>query len=260
MARKTGLAALLAVFPALAFFVPAASATSDLCRQLEAQRGQGSLGGGAHLDRYDIAIAEQRQQLLLARDRTAEAGCGFSMVGAAITYCAKLNAKIDEMEANLDRLLRHSDKSSVAAADADDRLLSLLAANGCNTGGTTGIDANADLIEEIFGPGNQDEVAMPKAGAGSSAQKDEESVEAVGNPAPAQKASTLSPSIVAPETRTPPKPVAPQIAVSSSETPHDEAMPHQPDPDRKVRVVGPRFLPDPEAAIDLQAPARRQAR
>ena len=30
--------------------------------------------------------------------------------------------------------------------------------------------------------------------------------------------------------------------------------------DRKVRVVGPRFLPDPEAAIDLRAPARRKSR
>lgn len=29
---------------------------------------------------------------------------------------------------------------------------------------------------------------------------------------------------------------------------------------RKVRVVGPTFLPDPEAAIDLRAPARNQAR
>lgn len=29
---------------------------------------------------------------------------------------------------------------------------------------------------------------------------------------------------------------------------------------RKVRVVGPTFLPDPEAAIDLQAPAQRQVR
>ncbi len=32
------------------------------------------------------------------------------------------------------------------------------------------------------------------------------------------------------------------------------------DDDRKVRVVGPVFLPDPEAAIDLTAPARTQAR
>ncbi|MVA97621.1 DUF2865 domain-containing protein [Nitratireductor sp. CAU 1489] len=34
----------------------------------------------------------------------------------------------------------------------------------------------------------------------------------------------------------------------------------QDDDDRKVRVVGPVFLPDPEAAIDLTAPARTQAR
>ncbi|MEQ9572392.1 MAG: hypothetical protein RLN95_09980, partial [Nitratireductor sp.] len=32
------------------------------------------------------------------------------------------------------------------------------------------------------------------------------------------------------------------------------------DGERKVRVVGPAFLPDPEAAIDLTAPARTQAR
>lgn len=33
----------------------------------------------------------------------------------------------------------------------------------------------------------------------------------------------------------------------------------EPDKDRKVRVVGPKFLPDPSAAIDLQAPAQKKA-
>ena len=35
--------------------------------------------------------------------------------------------------------------------------------------------------------------------------------------------------------------------------------PRKPDEDRKVRVVGPSFLPDPSAAIDLQVPARKPA-
>lgn len=39
----------------------------------------------------------------------------------------------------------------------------------------------------------------------------------------------------------------------ATEVPIDEAK-------RNVRVVGPRFLPDPEEAIDLRAPARTQAR
>jgi hypothetical protein len=38
-----------------------------------------------------------------------------------------------------------------------------------------------------------------------------------------------------------------------------EAVPHDPG-QRKVRVVGPTFLPTPEAAIDLRAPVRKQAR
>ncbi|HWK67059.1 MAG TPA: hypothetical protein VNS34_19210 [Rhizobiaceae bacterium] len=41
--------------------------------------------------------------------------------------------------------------------------------------------------------------------------------------------------------------------------PSPEATPHDPG-ERKVRVVGPTFLPDPEGAINLRAPVRKQAR
>jgi len=37
----------------------------------------------------------------------------------------------------------------------------------------------------------------------------------------------------------------------------DETTARPLDPERKVRVVGPMFLPDPEGAIDLRAPAKR---
>jgi hypothetical protein len=268
MAKQTGLIALLAASTGLVILAPAANAASDLCRQLEAQRAGGSVGGGpAHLDQYDIAIAEQRQQLLLARDRTAEAGCSFSMVGAAVTYCARLNARIDQMEDNLDKLLRHRDRSSARNTKADDRLLALLAANGCDTGETAGKDANTELIEEIFGPENDDETALrPEAAISPPGQAGTEgssqSIEAVAAPPPAGKEnlSPLSPSIVAPETKTPPKPAIsqPPAGISSTEPEREDAAPHQPDPDKKVRVVGPTFLPGPEAAIDLQAPAPRQ--
>jgi hypothetical protein len=250
----------------LAFLAPAANAASDLCRQLEAQRAGGSVGGGpAHLDQYDIAIAEQRQQLLLARDKTAEAGCSFSMVGAAVTYCARLNARIDQMEDNLDKLLRHRDKSSARGVMADDRLLALLAANGCDTGETAGRQENTELIEEIFSPEDGAETALrPEAAISPPGQAGTEgnnqSIEAIAAPPPADDAK-LSPSMVAPETKTPPKPAAPQppAEISSPELDKQDAVPHQPDPDKKVRVVGPTFLPGPEAAIDLQAPAPRQA-
>jgi hypothetical protein len=61
---------------------------------------------------------------------------------------------------------------------------------------------------------------------------------------------------------TPPEPKAkapaPKTDVAVDKQP--EAVAVEPDADRKVRVVGPRFLPDPKGAIDLRVPARPEAR
>ncbi|RUM97979.1 hypothetical protein EET67_10220 [Pseudaminobacter arsenicus] len=266
MAGWKGLVAPLAVWIGFAIQAPVVHAASDLCSQLEAQLATGQLvGGSAHVGVYDTAIAEQREQLLLARDRTAEAGCGFSMVGAGIRYCAKLNARIEHMERNLDKLLRQRDRSSArsGARSADDRLLALLAANGCDTGQAND-SGNAELVEEIFGPSiENDAVAAPEKDQSAGISGDAPIRSGAGSfeiireqPPQADRDMTSprpSPSIIAPDTATPPKPAAQQ------QRPED-AIPHQPDPDRKVRVVGPTFLPDPGAAIDLQAPAPRQVR
>jgi Protein of unknown function (DUF2865) len=56
-----------------------------------------------------------------------------------------------------------------------------------------------------------------------------------------------------------PKPAAPAPKAGIDVTKQPEAVAVEPDADRKVRVVGPRFLPDPEAAIDLRAPGQPQA-
>ncbi|MGB3386490.1 MAG: hypothetical protein WBA88_00760 [Pseudaminobacter sp.] len=268
MAGLRGLGALLTASIGLAVSVPAAHAASDLCRQLEAQRTSGpGTGSSAHLNQYDIAIAQQRQQLLLARDRTAEAGCGFSMVGAGIRYCAKLNARIERMERNLDKLERQRDRSVArSGVSADDRLLALLAANGCDTGDTDS-SANAELIEDIFGPSaGNDTVAIQEGGRHAMTSGDTQadtgtgSFEIIAGRPPADEdvvSPRPSPSIVTPDVAAPPLPVEqPQ----SADLPGKNAIAHQPDPDRKVRVVGPAFLPDPGAAIDLQAPAPRQGR
>ncbi len=78
-----------------------------------------------------------------------------------------------------------------------------------------------------------------------------------GAPPAGRQTSTESGSFVTPPE---PKPKAPapkaQIAVEKQ----PEAVAVEPDEDRKVRVVGPRFLPDPEAAIDLRVPDQPQAR
>jgi hypothetical protein len=237
-----------------------AHAASDLCSQLEAQLA--SSGGSAHVSKYDDAIAQQRQQLLLARDRTAEAGCGFSMVGAGIRYCAKLNARIESMERNLDKLQRQRAKSSTkGAVRADRQLLALLDANGCRAGNE--ID-NSDLIEEIFDPpskdiGNRepdDLLPAPDAAPAGSVTTDLEINAGKHSPADTAAAAPVpSPSIVTPDVAAPPKAVAPKPQVAG-----EDAVPHQPDPNRKVRVVGPTFLPTPEAAKDQPVQDPIQAR
>jgi hypothetical protein len=69
---------------------------------------------------------------------------------------------------------------------------------------------------------------------------------------PAENGSFVTPSE--------PKPEAPAPRADIAVEKQPEAVAVEPDEDRKVRVVGPRFLPDPEAAIDLRAPDQRQAR
>lgn len=51
-----------------------------------------------------------------------------------------------------------------------------------------------------------------------------------------------------------------QSAPPASTAPSAAPQARQTDEDKKVRVVGPTFLPDPRAAIDLQAPAPTQVR
>lgn len=260
MARPTGWSTLVAASIGVAVSTLSAHAASDLCSQLEAQLAAGPAvgGGSAHFSKYDAAISQQRQQLLLAHDRTAEAGCGFSMVGAGIRYCANLNARIERMERNLDKLQHQRDKASTRArgVKADRQLLALLEANGCHAGESTD---NADLIEEIFGAPVEEATVREPDRRGLAAE-DAETSDApadfkiiAGKPAPAEGAIASPPpssSIVIPDVATPPKPVAQkqQIDIAGEDT-----ASHQPDPNRRVRVVGPAFLPDPEAAIDLQA-------
>lgn len=65
-------------------------------------------------------------------------------------------------------------------------------------------------------------------------------------------------SVIAGEGR--PLPSAPQAKPVVAEPPAPAAPRPAPDPNRKVRAVGPTFLPDPQAAIDLRAPGPTPAR
>ncbi|MEP9371475.1 DUF2865 domain-containing protein [Mesorhizobium sp. KR1-2] len=98
--------------------------------------------------------------------------------------------------------------------------------------------------------------------AGNRPQK--ETAEAASATVSTEADPTFSSSIVKPE---PPAASQPSASVEETKQPEtrtataDAPSPVQDaDPDRRVRVVGPTFLPAPEEAINLRAPARRHVR
>lgn len=135
-----------------------------------------------------------------------------------------------------------------------------------------GVDEQAEEIAAFPPPSDTDEPATIEGDAPEAGLPAETELPTVPG-----EAETPSPSLVRPEVPAQTSAVQPleteleETAGSGSvmtgavealppgPPPMAEAVPHHPG-DRKVRVVGPTFLPDPEAAIDLRAPVRRQAR
>ncbi len=136
-------------------------------------------------------------------------------------------------------------------------------------------DESADMVSSVNGkPYSEMPTAylykresLPKPeGCSCNAPKNFEVI--AGNPPPSSEATSStapgeSPSIlpVAPpaaqETHASSiQKLGPASAAAPEENKPSEAAPL--DPNRKVRVVGPMFLPDPEGAIDLRAPGLRQ--
>jgi hypothetical protein len=350
-----------------------AFADSRLCRQLEAElAAAANPGGSAALQKYDDAIARQRDELIKARRQARGQRCGFSLLGNGVKQCAALNATIEKMAINLEALQRK--RSQLAGGGGEKsrtRLLASLDANGCRGDAVaerrlpppiddgedtpdrvTGFEPMQPLDEDLEGrirrvidgdgqdlqelgrsyrttcvrtcdgyffpmsyaasladferdqkscdarcpgtemqvffheaepkrvlaPGAEDSAAMistvtgtryselPSAylyksvdaprpkGCGCNPARDFEVL--AGKPPAGDEAPAESGSFVTPFE---PKPEAPAPKTADVET-KPEAVAVEPDADRKVRVVGPRFLPDPEAAIDLRAPDRPQAR
>jgi hypothetical protein len=127
-----------------------------------------------------------------------------------------------------------------------------------------GADESATMISTVTGTRYSElpsaylykspDAPRPKA-CGCNPARDFETL--AGAPPAGNETSTESGSFVTPPEPKPEAP-APKAQIAVEKQPKAAAV--EPDADRKVRVVGPRFLPDPEAAIDLRAPARPQAR
>ena len=114
-----------------------ASAASRVCRQLEAELaslGNGGRASPTQIGKYDSAITRQGQELAKARSRAQRAGCGFSIFGGNIAACAALNASIDRMNANLDKLRGQRSRLATGGTRRDRaRILASLDANDCRS-------------------------------------------------------------------------------------------------------------------------------
>ena len=83
-----------------------ADAASRVCRQLQADLADASGGRGQPrmVGKYDAAIDRQRGEIDKARRQARRAGCFFSLFGSNVSQCAMLNAAMDRMGGNLDKL------------------------------------------------------------------------------------------------------------------------------------------------------------
>lgn len=343
-----------------------AEASPRVCRQLRAELASlQKVTSATQQRRYDGAIARQNNELAKARAQARDAGCGFSLFGSSIGQCAALNAAIDRMNANLDKLQRKRARMGNSAPQRDRRrVAAALQANDCDDGGSIEkrtrsanekpADRDAGGVEEAtldaaFVPSPSGNVRtmcvrtcdgyffpMSNAANASDFQRDQNRCNAGcpgtemqvyysrgldGDPASMTSSRTGRPyselpaaflyktpgqpipqgcgcnaaknfQIIAgnPSARQPgtgvgsampflPIPAAKPDPADDPETlaniagkldagtlrrlvqkPEPPSLPALPPEQRKVRVVGPTFLPDQAAATDQQAPARKQAR
>jgi hypothetical protein len=114
-----------------------AEAASRLCRQLEARLADSA--GSVAFGKYDRAVAEQRNELIMAEESAHRAGC-FSGFGGLFTrgsdVCPGLLGTIDRMERNLEALERRRARLAGRGDPRRERarILAALDANGCNGG------------------------------------------------------------------------------------------------------------------------------
>ena len=161
--RRLGRLALIAATLALASLSSEAmSASSRVCRQLEAELASGSGGGrsAAQARKQDAAIARQREQLQLAKRQSRSAGCGFRLFGGSASSCGAINLKIEKMERNLEALQRRRSKAIDAGSGRSrSQIMAALQANGCRDEAVAerrlprGLDGTRNLLDQIFGGG-----------------------------------------------------------------------------------------------------------
>ena len=260
MERLTRLGTVIAAFFAcfLAAGTGVAATGEQLCRQLEAElAAASSVGDAPPYGEYDKAMAIQHSELRKAHQQARDAGCGSSRSKSGRGRCGSLNVMIQRMERNLEALW--SKRTELAetsnAPTVRARLLASLEGNGCRDGTEPPLQVlppmedaglNPSPLEQMLDDGTEQQ-DIPE----EHILRDPRRVTVPGR----SKEPGTSGGDQEPSARPYPGSITTLGAASTS------APTKLPPPgERKVRVVGPVFLPDREGAIDPRAPGPKKAR
>lgn len=152
----------MAIAAAVAQGVSVAAAQDNACLELEArliqiERGTSNPARADNLRQYDASIARQRNEIDRAMAEARRAGCigGFLIFQRrAEPKCPQLTATIDQMRANLQRLMRaraQSNSDPFDAAREQNDIMRSLAMNGCGPGGGFQQPRTGGLFATLFG-------------------------------------------------------------------------------------------------------------
>jgi hypothetical protein len=143
---------------------------SPACTRLEAQlaafeRTSGDAARAEQVKKYEAAAAQQQAQLDRLNAQSKKTGCegtGFFLFGGQPAACGPLNAQIQQMRGNLDRI--QADLSRLQGDAGPERdgqrraLIGALAQNDCGPqyrqAAAAAPQPRGGLFESLFGPGN----------------------------------------------------------------------------------------------------------
>jgi hypothetical protein len=140
--------------------------SNPVCQRLEAQlaaleRGQLDPARAAHLRRYEDALRRQQGELdrvvMHSRRLGCQGGGFFSLFSGQPEECPALNRQIQQMHANIDRMMMEMRQIQGGAADRESERRAILVALGRNDCGPHYRAATAPpprgFFESLFGPG-----------------------------------------------------------------------------------------------------------
>ncbi len=143
------------------------SGRNPACLRLESQlsaveRGTSDPGRAEQLKRYEDAANKQQFELdrLIAQSRRigCEGSGFFSLFGGQPAQCGQVNTQIQQMRANLDRILGDLERLQGGTADREGQRRAILAALGQNDCGpqyrSAAVTQPRGFFDSIFGPGS----------------------------------------------------------------------------------------------------------